>query len=132
MQEHDVSFVTGPGDVVNIEVIDRFLYVSIIGSEQMTHLRIDSSFQATPLTGLPGIAFDLQEHDGILYAVGTDSSYSYVAGSENGVDFTTLLKFSDPRFGPMPGNLERQPSLASFQGKLHLGSSTNGNLYRLE
>jgi len=74
-----------------------------------------------------------QAADGNIYAVGSDlAGRSFIYGSTDGVDFVRLIDVADLRFGQVGNNADGRPSLASFQGKLYAGSSTNGTLYRLD
>jgi hypothetical protein len=118
-----------------MEEIDGSLYMSLSSSQGVNHVRLGSGLSVTPLTGLGGVfLFDFVKHsDGNIYAVGTDfTSNSYVYGSTDGVDFVRLVEVNDLRFGQVPNNADGRPSLASYQGKLFFGSSTNGALYRLD
>lgn len=134
----DISLVPGQGIGLNVEVQRNRLYATGISPAGSYAFSIAAG-GALPvrLQGFSGPVFDFAEHDGVMYAVGCDLTKSYLYGSVDGLVFTRLLEWNDLRFGFAPGsngeaNADGRPSLASFQGKLYLGSSTNGRLYRLD
>jgi hypothetical protein len=90
----------------------------------------------TTLTGdIAGKAvWDVIQHsDGNYYAVGLDASGSKVWGSTDGVNFTVVASSTQNIAGqPAQQNADGRASIASFNGKLYVGSSTNGHLYRLD
>ncbi len=122
-------------NVVCIETLGPNLYVTMGGPNGVAHFRIEPGLALTQLNGITGaIAFDFVEHtDGNTYAVASDiQATSFVFGSTDGINFQQLLSIPDLRFGAVGNNADGRPSIASFAGKIHLGSSTNGRLYRLD
>jgi hypothetical protein len=139
LQSTDLSLVPGQGIGLNLEVYRDRLYMTGLaadGSAWAFSVGADGS-PPRALQGLAGPVFDFVEHDGRLYAVGCDAKASYVYASDDGETFMRVMVVDDLRFGFAPGsggsaNADGRPSLASFNGKLYLGSSTNGHLYRLD
>jgi hypothetical protein len=135
----DLSFVPGVGIGFDVEVKRNHLYVTGTSPAGTYAVRFEPG-RSVPvrLEGLEAaIVFDFEEHDGVLYAVGCGATKSYLWASTDGVAFTRLIEWDDLRFGFAPGaggssNADGRASLASFQGKLYIGSSTNGRLYRMD
>lgn len=130
-----ISLVTGEANVVCVEAVRGGLYVALGTSQGVAHARLEPGGAVLPLTGISGaLLFDFVLHsDGNVYAVGTDgATSSFVYGSQDGVAFTRLVTVNDLRFGLVGSNADGRPSIASFQGKVYLGSSTDGALYRLD
>ena len=118
-----------------LETIGGRIYLAA-SANGATHARIEPGGTLTPLTGFSGvIAFDFARHDdGRIYALASDlANRSAVYVSDDGLAFRELISVNDDRFGRVgQGNADGRPSLASFQGQLYAGSSTNGRLYRLD
>tara|TARA_B100000965_G_scaffold38902_1_gene28688 strand:- start:54 stop:320 length:267 start_codon:yes stop_codon:yes gene_type:complete len=75
----------------------------------------------TPVSGQVGA------HDVVL-----EVDDSATVTTQAGLAFRELIAVNDDRFGRVGrGNADGRASLASFQGELYAGSSTNGRLYRL-
>jgi hypothetical protein len=138
LNAEDISLVPGSGVGFDVEVQRNRLYVTGTSAAGTYAFRLEAGGRAVALPSLAqAIVFDFAEHNGVLYAVGCGATKSYLWGSVDGITFTRLLEWNDLRFGFAPGangstNADGRPSLASFQGKLYLGSSTNGRLYRLD
>lgn len=130
-----LDLIAGEANVPCVEALRGALYVTLASSAGVAHVRLEPGGAAVPLTGISGaLLFDFVEHtDGNVYAVGTDGAQtSFVYGSADGVVFQRLVTVNDARFGRVGNNADGRPSIASFQGRLYLGSSTDGALYRLD
>ncbi len=119
-----------------IEEVDGSLYMSIFTSTSVSCIKVSAGSVVTALTGdIAGKAvWDVIKHsDGYYYAVGLDSTGSKVWGSTDGVNFTVVASSTLNIAGqPAQQNADGRASIASFNGKLYVGSSTNGHLYRLD
>lgn len=124
------------GLILCMENIESRLYFcgydSTLGK---TRLFYRSGGAETDLTGdIAGkIVWDFVRHSyGNYYAVGTDTNRSLIWASSDGIQWTEVVGVDDLRFGLVSNNADGRASIASFQGKLYVGSSTNGRLYRLD
>jgi hypothetical protein len=130
-----LTLIPGEANVVCVEAARGGLYLTLSTSTGLAHVRLEPGGAVINLTGISGaLLFDFVQHsDGNVYAVGMDGqTSSFVYGSQDGVAFTRLVTVNDLRFGQVPGNADGRPSIASFQGQLYCGSSTDGALYRID
>jgi hypothetical protein len=120
----------------SIEEIDGALYMSIFTQTSVSCIRVNAGSTVTQLTGdIAGKAvWDVVKHsDGNFYAVGLAANGSKVWGSTDGVNFVEVATAAiDICNQPAGQNADGRASIASFNGKLYVGSSTNGHLYRLD
>lgn len=117
-----------------IEEIDGKLTMCVWGSAGISKFVVNPGSTTTAITGVSGVLWDVIKHtDGNWYAVAWDGTNDLVYGSTDGIAFTELYKVAGSKFGqPAGSNADGRPSIASFNGKLYVGSSTNGHLYRMD
>lgn len=116
-----------------MEEIDGKIYTVLWGSSGVTNFIINPGSTVTVINGINGLMWDVVKHsDGNYYAVATDGTNDKIYGSTDGVTFTQLYSQAGQKFGQVPSNADGRPSIASYNGKLYVGSSTNGRLYRLD
>jgi hypothetical protein len=125
---------TGGNLFTGFEPIDGKLYTTLWGSAGVSKFIINPGSTTTAINGISGVMWDVIKHtDGNYYAVAWDGTNDLVYGSTDGVNFTELLNTPGDKFGqPAGSNADGRPSIASYNGKLYVGSSTNGHLYRLD
>lgn len=125
---------TGGALIPCIEEIDGKLTMCVWGSAGISKFVVNAGSTTTAITGVAGVLWDVIKHsDGNYYAVAWDGTNDLVYGSTDGVAFTELYKAVGTRFGqPAGSNADGRPSIASYNGKLYVGSSTNGHLYRMD
>ncbi|MHC4841110.1 MAG: Ig-like domain-containing protein [Planctomycetota bacterium] len=122
-----------------MENIDGHIYTAVWTStgavnNMILKTGIKTSGQPTDISGINGVMWDVIKHtDGYFYAIAADSANEYIYGSTDGENFTELYRSTVSRFGTSStSNADGRPSIASFNGKLYAGSSTNGHLYRID
>lgn len=116
-----------------MEQIDGKIYTVLWGSSGVSNFIINPGSTTTTITGITGLMWDVVKHsDGNYYAVVTDGTNDKIYGSTDGVAFTQLYSQAGQKFAQPPSNADGRPSIASYNGKLYVGSSTNGRLYRLD
>jgi PKD repeat protein len=117
---------------VDLSVMRNRLYMSLWGSAGVSHLYVEpTTWNVVNLTGITSdLLWDFCEHsDGNMYAVAMYGVY----GSQDGKAFTKIISVTDNRFGqPGGSNADGRASIASYNGKLYVGSSTNGTLYVIQ
>jgi hypothetical protein len=117
-----------------IEEIDSKLYMSMWGSAVgVQNFIVSTGSTVTAVAGITGLMWYVIKHsDNNYYAFAWDGTNDMVYGSTDGVNFTQLYGAAGTKFAQPPSNADGRPSIASFNGKLYVGSSTNGHLYRLD
>jgi PKD repeat protein len=133
MQQQGVEVLTGTEAMAtDMTVINSKLYITMWGTTGVAHMYVVPT--TYNVTYLKGISSDLiweycLHSDGNIYGVAMYGIY----GSQDGVNFTKIISVSDNRFGqPGGNNADGRASIASYNGKLYVGSSTNGTLYKIE
>ncbi|MBZ0137694.1 MAG: hypothetical protein K8I27_15115 [Planctomycetes bacterium] len=135
MTQSGFAFSQGGGNLISAnEMIDGKLYMSVWGSGiGVNNLIVNSGGSTTAIAGITGLMWDVIKHtDGNYYAVSWDGTNDYVFGSTDGLNFTQLYGAPGTRFEQPASNQDGRPSIASYNGQLYVGSSTNGHLYRLD
>ena len=135
MTQSGYVFSTGGGNLIScIEEIDSKLYMSVWGSTiGVNNIIVSSGGSIAAVNGISGLMWDVIKHtDGNYYAVAWDGTNDYVFGSTDGSNFTQLYGAAGTKFEQPTSNQDGRPSIASFNGKLYVGSSSNGHLYRLD
>ncbi|MHC4598509.1 MAG: PKD domain-containing protein [Planctomycetota bacterium] len=116
---------------VDLQVINGNLYFTMWGQTGVLHAHVQpTTHTVTTLTGISSdLIWDYCVHsDGNIYGVAMFGIY----GSQDGTAFTKIITVSDNRFGqPGGNNADGRASIASYNGKLYVGSSTNGTLYEI-
>jgi len=126
---------SGGGNLIScIEDIEGKLYMSMWGSAVgVMNFRVSAGSSTTACAGISGLMWDIVKHtDGNYYAVAWDGTNDKIYGSTDGTNFTELYSAAGSKFGQPGNNADGRPSIASYNGKLYVGSSTNGRLYRLD
>jgi PKD repeat protein len=117
---------------VDLQVIRNNLYMSLWGQTGVLHAYVEpTTHNVVTLTGITSdLIWDFCVHnDGNIYAVAMFGIY----GSQDGRNFTKIINVSDNRFGqPGGNNADGRASIASYNGTLYVGSSTNGTLYKIQ
>jgi hypothetical protein len=128
-----VASASGGNLLPCMEEIDGKIYTVLWGSSGVSNFIINPGSTTTAITGVTGLMWDVVKHsDGNYYMVATDGTNDKIYGSTDGVAFTQLYSQAGQKFGQPGSNADGRPSIASFNGKLYVGSSTNGHLYRLD
>lgn len=128
-----VASASGGNMLPCMEQIDGKIYTVLWGSSGVSNFIINPGSTTTTITGITGLMWDVIKHtDGNYYAVATDGTNDKIYGSTDGVAFTQLYSQAGQKFGQSGSNADGRPSIASYNGKLYVGSSTNGRLYRLD
>lgn len=128
-----VASASGGNMLPCMEQIDGKIYTVLWGSSGVSNFIINPGSTTTTITGITGLMWDVIKHtDGNYYAVATDGTNDKIYGSTDGVAFTQLYSQAGQKFGQPGSNADGRPSIASYNGKLYVGSSTNGRLYRLD
>lgn len=128
-----VASASGGNLLPCMEEIDGKIYTVLWGSAGVSNFIINPGSTTTTITGISGLMWDVVKHsDGNYYAVATDGTNDKIYGSTDGVAFTQLYSVAGTKFAQPASNADGRPSIASFNGKLYVGSSTNGHLYRLD
>ncbi|MBK9974777.1 MAG: hypothetical protein IPP14_08390 [Planctomycetes bacterium] len=127
-----LASASGGNLISTVEEIDGKLYMNLWGSS-VSNFIVSPGSTVTTITSITGLMWDVIKHsDGNCYAVAWDGTNDRIYGSTDGVNFTSLYSLAGSKFGQPPSNADGRPSIASFGGKLYVGSSTNGHLYRLD
>lgn len=134
MTQQGFNASTNGGNLIPcLEQIDNRLYMVLWGSSGLTNLIVNPGLTTTAITGVTGIMWDIIKHtDGNYYMVSWDGTNDKIYGSTDGVAFTQLYSAAGSIFGQPGSNADGRPSIASFNGKVYVGSSTNGRVYRLD
>ncbi|MHC4779496.1 MAG: PKD domain-containing protein, partial [Planctomycetota bacterium] len=115
----------------DLQVINNKMYMTVWGQTGVLHCFVQPT--SHNIVNLTGISSDLiweycLHSDGNIYGVAMFGIY----GSQDGTSFTKIISVSDNRFGqPGGNNADGRASIASYNGKLYVGSSTNGTLYEI-
>jgi hypothetical protein len=115
-------------------MIDGKLYMSVWGSSiGVNNIIVSTGGTTSAISGITGLMWDVIKHtDGNYYAVAWDGTNDLIFGSTDGTTFTQLYGQAGTKFEQQAGNQDGRPSIASYNGKLYVGGSTNGHLYRLD
>lgn len=135
MTQSGFAFSQAGGNLVSAnENIDGNIYMSVWGQAiGVNNVIITTGGNTTALNGITGLMWDVVKHsDNNYYAVAWDGTNDYVFGSTDGTNFTQLYGQAGTKFEQPPSNQDGRPSIASYNGKLYVGSSSNGHLYRLD
>lgn len=135
MTQSGFTFSSGGGNLIPaIEEIDSKLYMCVWGSTiGVNNIIVNTGGTITSINGITGLMWDVVKHtDGNYYAVSWDGTNDYVFGSTDGTNFTQLYGAAGTKFEQPTSNQDGRPSIASFNGNLYVGSSSNGHLYRLD
>ena len=135
MTQNGYAFSSTGGNLVSAnENIDGNIYMSVWGqSIGVNNLIITTGGSSSALTGITGLMWDVVKHtDNNYYAVAWDGTNDLIFGSTDGTTFTQLYGQAGTKFEQPPSNQDGRPSIASYNGKLYAGSSSNGHLYRLD
>lgn len=133
VQSGFVASTSGGNLIPCIEEIDSKLYMVLWGQAGVFNFIVNPGSTTTAITGVSGIMWDVIKHtDGNYYMVAWDGTNDRIYGSTDGVAFTQLYSAAGSKFGQPGSNADGRPSIASYNGKVYAGSSTNGRLYRLD
>ncbi|MBX3461093.1 MAG: hypothetical protein KF696_14195 [Planctomycetes bacterium] len=134
MTQQGFVFGSGGGNLIPcLEQIDNRLYMVVWGSSGLTNIIVNPGLTTTAITGVTGIMWDIIKHtDGNYYMVSWDGTNDKIYGSTDGIAFTQLYSAPGSVFGQPGSNADGRPSIASYNGKVYVGSSTNGRVYRLD
>jgi hypothetical protein len=135
MTQNGYAFSQNGGNLISaIEMIDGKLYMSVWGQNiGVNNIIVETGSNVVAINGITGLMWDVIKHtDGNYYAVAWDGTNDYIFGSTDGLNFTQLYGQAGYRFAQPASNQDGRPSIASYNGKLYVGSSTNGRLYRLD
>lgn len=135
MTQSGFVFSTGGGNLISaVEMIDGKLYMSVWGSSiGVNNIIVSTGGTTSAISGITGLMWDVIKHtDGNYYAVAWDGTNDLIFGSTDGTTFTQLYGQAGTKFEQQAGNQDGRPSIASYSGKLYVGGSTNGHLYRLD
>lgn len=135
MTQSGFVFSTGGGNLIpTIEMIDSKLYMTAWGSSiGVNNLIVSTGGAIATINGITGLMWDVIKHtDGNYYAVAWDGTNDMIFGSTDGLNFTQLYGAAGSKFAQPTSNQDGRPSIASYNGHLYVGSSTNGHLYRLD
>lgn len=135
MTQNGYAFSQGGGNLISAnENIDGKIYMSVWGqSIGINNVIISSGGTVSAINGITGLMWDVIKHtDNNYYAVAWDGTNDLIFGSTDGVNFTQLYGQAGTKFEQPPSNQDGRPSIASYNGKLYVGSSSNGHLYRLD
>lgn len=133
VQQGFVATTSGGSLIPCIEQIDGKLYMTVWGSAGISKFIVNAGSTTTAITGIAGVMWDVIKHsDGNYYAVAWDGTNDIICGSTDGIAFVELSKVAGTKFGQPGSNADGRPSIASYNGKVYVGSSTNGRLYRLD
>jgi len=132
MNQSGVEVIQGTEALcVDLQVIRSNLYMTIWGQTGVLHAYVvPTTHNLVTLTGISSdLIWDYCVHsDGNIYGVAMFGIY----GSQDGVSFTKIINVTDNRFGqPGGNNADGRASIASWNGRLYAGSSTNGTLYEI-
>jgi hypothetical protein len=135
MTQSGYVFASGGGNLISAnELIDNKLYMSVWGQNiGVNNIIISTGGNVATINGISGLMWDVIKHtDGNYYAVAWDGTNDLVYGSTDGSNFTQLYGAAGNIFAQPSNNQDGRPSIASYNGHLYVGSSTNGHLYRLD
>lgn len=135
MTQNGFAFSTGGGNLISaIEMIDSKLYMSVWGSTiGVNNIIVSTGGSISAISGITGLMWDVIKHtDGNYYAVAWDGTNDLIFGSTDGTTFTQLYGQAGTKFEQPYQNQDGRPSIASYNGKVYVGSSSNGRLYRLD
>lgn len=135
MTQNGFAFSSGGGNLISaIEMIDGKLYMSVWGSTiGVNNIIVSTGGSIAAINGITGLMWDVIKHtDGNYYAVAWDGTNDLIFGSTDGTTFTQLYGQAGTKFEQPYQNQDGRPSIASYNGKVYVGSSSNGRLYRLD
>jgi hypothetical protein len=110
------------GRMWSAAVFDGWLY---IGDENSIHRTNGNDVSRVADTGLT--VWDLEEHDGSLYAAVSDVGSSFLGDGENNAQLWILNGDSLQKI--WEGEEDSALGLASYEGRLWLGTGREGNIY---
>lgn len=135
MTQSGFAFSSTGGNLISAnENIDGNIYMSVWGQNiGVNNVIITTGGTTTAISGITGLMWDVVKHtDNNYYAIAYDGTNDLIFGSTDGTTFTQLYGQAGTKFEQPAGNQDGRPSIASYNGKLYVGSSSNGHLYRLD